>query len=166
MASAERILQHDRDFLVELIDWQGKPAVRKSQRPTTPPERAIRLVNEAYGLQFLADFVNRYPKVKLYVPELYQSTPEYLVREYIDAKPVASSDYELGQSKVNLSKLAQLLADIDAVEPYGETRFVGHFDYRDITKNFGRWSTEPIRDGQMTAEQYEAVKNIVTPLLN
>lgn len=159
------ILQDDRDFLVEIITWQAKQAVRKSLKPTTPAERAPRLVNEAYGLQFFAGFVRHYSKIQLYVPQLYENTPEYLIREYIDAEPVASRAYGLDKSKNNLDKLAQILADIDAVEPYGETRFVGHFDYRDITKNFEKWSTEPIRDGQMTAEQFEAIKSIITPLL-
>jgi len=163
--SDAKILQDDRDFLVELIDWQGKPAVRKSIKPSTPAERAPRLLNEAYGLEFLADMLKRYPQVKLYVPALYESTAQYLIREYIDTEPVASREYDTEKSKKNLDELAQLLADIDAIEPYGETRFVGHFDYHDITKNFEKWTREPIRDGQMTTEQYAAVKKIVEPLL-
>jgi len=159
------ILQDDRDFLVELIDWQGRQAVRKSIKPTTPAERVPRLVNEAYGLQFLADFIRRYPHIKLYLPELYESTPQYIIREYIDAKPVANRAYGHEESKKNLDELATLLADIDAVEPYGETRFIGHFDYHDITKNFEKWSTDPTRDGQMTAGQYQGIRSIVLPLL-
>src|SRR5579872_5219500 len=111
--SERKILQDDEDFLVEVIEWRGEEAVKKSIKPTTRAERVRRLKNEAYGIEFFTDLVKKHPEIKLYVPKLYEAGDGYIISEYIN-QPA------LGDSPENLDRLAKLLAAIDRIEPYGE----------------------------------------------
>jgi hypothetical protein len=164
-SAAGRVLQDDKDFLVELIDWQGMPAVKKSAKPTTPPERCARLKNEAYGISFLSQLAAKHPETNLYIPRLFEAGETHLIREYIEAEPVSSSNRTFQETAGRLDKLASQLAQIDCIEPYGETRFVGHFDYRDIRKNFGKWTADTLADGQITQSQLDRLNQILEPKL-
>lgn len=159
------ILHDDEDFLVEKIDWQGKPAVKKSVKPTTPPERAARLKNEAYGTEFLDDLALKHPETNLYIPKIFEATASYLIREYIDVEPVSSPGQTAEAARSRLDKLGRQLAEIDRIEPYGETRFAGHFDYRNICKNFGKWTKQTLADGQITQTQLDRLNRILAPYL-
>ena len=156
-----RILQDDRDFLVEVIDWQGKLAVKKSPKATTAPHRIERLENEAHGLKFLAEFVQKYPYLSLYVPELYEASRNFVIREYVDAEPLVKAEMEFDLAEKRLDKLATLLADIDRVEPYGEVRFVGHFDYRNIRKNFPKWTKEPMEADMISQSEIDRINQFI-----
>lgn len=160
-----RILQENEDFKVELVDYNGAPAVRKSVQPTTPPERAVRLLNEAYGMGFLRELVSNHPEINLFIPKLYESAEDYLLREYIDAEPITSPEMPEQKAEERLDKLARQLADIDRIEPYGETKFVGHFDYHDIRKNTAKWAAAPLEGGQITQDQVDGINRIIEPLL-
>jgi hypothetical protein len=161
----ERILQENEDFKVELIDLRGRPTVRKSLQPTTPPERAVRLQNEAYGMRFLAGLASDHPGTMLRIPELYEATNDYILREYIDAEPISSPQMSPKTITERLDKLAAQLAAIDRIEPYGETKFVGHFDYHDIRKNTAKWIAPPLAGGQITQSQVDGINKILEPLL-
>ncbi|MGA3150654.1 MAG: phosphotransferase [Candidatus Saccharimonadales bacterium] len=130
--TAGKILQDDEDFLVEVIDWQGRLAVRKSVKTTTRPERLERLKNEAYGLKYFTDLAAKHPEINVYVPILYEVKPEFIVTEYIEQPSV-------GDKPQNLNKLARLLAQIDHIEPYGKAKIHPSFDYMDIRKRFPLW---------------------------
>ena len=157
MAKVGKILQDDRDFLVEIVGWQGHPAVKKSIRPTTAPERIKRLKNEVYGLGFFADLAKNHPDLKLYVPRLYQEGAEYIITEYIDFPP-------LGDDLDNLRKLAGLLAGIDAVKPYGEAMITPNFDYSDIRDRFPVWTEKALAAGVMTQDQLDKANTIIDSL--
>jgi hypothetical protein len=159
------ILQENEDFKVERIEWQGKPAIRKSVQPTIAPGRAERLKNEAYAMGFLSELAKNHPEANLFIPELYETGNGYLIREYIDAVPISAPEMAQDEIETRLDKLAQQLADIDRIEPYGETRFVGHFDYHDIRKNTAKWAAAPLKDGQITQGQVDGINRIIEPLL-
>ncbi|MGH7157047.1 MAG: phosphotransferase [Candidatus Saccharimonadales bacterium] len=160
----ERVLQDDEDFLVELVDFNGLPAVKKSIKPTTAAERAWRLQNEAYGMEFMAGLAQDHPKLQLYIPKLYDIDQTRMLREYIDVGPVISPDMPGEQGLKNLDELARLLAGIDRVKPYGEVKFVGHFDYRNIRKNFLKWTKEPLAEGLITESQVKQTNQILDEL--
>lgn len=160
-----KVLQENEDFKVELIDWYGKPAIHKSVQPTIAPGRAERLQNEAYGMGFLRDLAKNHPEVNLFIPELYEITDNYLIREYIEAKPISAPDMPRDRVGQRLDKLAKQLADMDRIEPYGETKFVGHFDYHDIRKNTAKWAAAPFQGGQITQAQIDGINSIIEPLL-
>lgn len=159
------VLQENTDFKVERVDWQGKPAVRKSVQPTISPGRAERLLNEAYGMGFLTDLAQKHPKVNLFIPKLYETGEGYLIREYIDAQPISAPDMPHTEIETRLDQLADQLAAIDRIEPYGETKFVGHFDYHDIRKNTAKWAAAPLEGGQITQAQVDGINQIIEPLL-
>jgi hypothetical protein len=156
-----RILQDDKDFLVEVIDWHGKEAVKKTPKSTTEPKRIERLKNEAYALGFLSDLTAKHKDLNLYVPKLYNFSDNCVTREYIDASPVVTPDMADYEAARRLDKLAALLADIDRIKPYGEVKFVGHFDYRDIKKNFPKWTKEPMDDGQIKQSEIDKIKQLI-----
>jgi hypothetical protein len=160
----EQVLQENTDFKVELIDWRGRRAVRKSVQPTISPGRAERLQNEAYGMSFLTELAKNQPQVNLFIPELYEITDQYLIREYIEAQPISDPKMPLDEIEARLDKLAGQLAAMDRIEPYGETRFVGHFDYRDIRKNTAKWAAAPLEGGQITQAQVDGINKIIEPL--
>lgn len=162
--SKGRILQDDRDFFVEVIDWNGQAAVKKTPKSTTKPERIKRLENEAYGLQFLSDLVEKNQSLKLYIPKLYEATKTSIIREYIDENPVVTARMPVAEAAERLDKLAALLAGIDRIKPYGETKFVGHFDYRNIRKNFPKWTKEPLETGLITQAQIDKIDSLLKPL--
>jgi hypothetical protein len=160
-----KILQENEDFKVELVEWQGKPAVRKSVQLTIAPGRAERLQNEAYGIGFLQDLSKKHPEVNLYIPDLYEIADTYLVHEYVEGVPIASPESPRAEVEERLDMLAQQLADMDRIEPYGETRFVGHFDFHDIRKNTAKWAAAPLEGGQITQAQVDGINQIIEPLL-
>lgn len=164
MDEVGRILQDDRDFLVEVIDWHGKPAVKKTPKPTTRPERIKRLENEAYGLRFLADLSEKHQNLRLHIPKLYDATKTSIIREYIEDDPLVTPQMPPDVAEKRLDKLATLLAGLDRIKPYGETKFVGHFDYRDIRKNFPKWTKEPLEDGLITKAQISEIDRLLRPL--
>ncbi|MBX4190963.1 phosphotransferase [Candidatus Saccharibacteria bacterium] len=160
-----KILQENEDFKVELINWQNRPYVLKSVQPTIAPGRAERLQNEAYGMGYLTTLANNFPEINLFIPKLIEISEKYLIREYIEAEPISSPEMPREKVEERLNKLAQQLANIDRIEPYGETRFIGHFDYRDIRKNTVKWAAAPLEGGQITQSQVDGINRIIEPLL-
>ncbi|HZP55439.1 MAG TPA: HAD-IA family hydrolase [Candidatus Saccharimonadales bacterium] len=160
-----QILQENEDFKVTLVDWRGQPAVRKEIQPTIAPGRGERLQNEAYAMGFLTDLAAEHPEVNLFIPKLYEIKKDYLVREYVEAKPIVAPGMAQAEVEQRLDKLTQQLASIDRIKPYGETKFVGHFDYRDIRKNMAKWAAPPLSSDQITQEQVEGINKIIEPLL-
>lgn len=150
----KKILQDDEDFLVEVIDWRGRPAVKKSIKPSTQLERIKRLNNEVYGLEFFANLADNHPQIKLYVPSIYEQRDGVLVREYIDRPAV-------GDNPNNLERLAQLLADIDHIEPYGEAKIIPNFDYQNIRNRFPVWTEKGLQSGLIKQAQLDRANQII-----
>lgn len=154
MKQSDRVLQDDEDFLVEVIDWHGQLAVKKSIKSSTRPERVERLKNEAYGLRFFAKLANSHPNLMVYIPHLYEADDGYIVTEYITDPPV-------GDDLKNLGELAGLLAGIDRVEPYGAAMIVPNFDYKNIRNRLHIWIEEPLRQGIITQDQIDRANQII-----
>lgn len=151
---SSKILQDDEDFLVEVVNWHGRPAARKSTTPTTEPRRLKQFKNEVYGLYFFADLADSRPDLGLYIPDLYEVGDGYIVTEYID-KPA------VGDNPRNLDKLAKLLADIDRIEPFGEARITPHYDYQNIRLHFSQWTKVALEAGTLTAGQLDTANMII-----
>lgn len=150
-------MQDDEDFLVEVINWHSKLAVKKSVVPTTRPERVKRLKNEAYGLRFFADLAKNHPEINLYIPKLYEADDKFIVTEFIDSPP-------LGDSQNNLRKLAKTLADLDRLEPYGRAKVTSNFDYRNIRQRFPIWVEKSLAAGIITPAQVYKANEILDSL--
>jgi hypothetical protein len=155
--SLEHILQDDEDFLVEIIDYNGQPAVKKTPAPTAQPERILRLQNEAHGLRFFTGLAAKHPDLNLYVPKLFESSEAILIREYIGGPPV-------GDDSSNLINLARLLAGIDRIEPYGEARISPNFDYRNIRERLDIWTERPLVQGLISQKQIDKSNKILDSL--
>ena len=153
----EKIIYEDKIFRLEWVDWRGSRAVKKSTVETTPQTRADRLKNDVYGMQFFADMVKNNPQLNLYVPKVYESGAKYYIREYLDGEPVVSEDTPTAMAAERLDKLARLLAGVDQIKPYGEIRFVGSADYRDIRRSFTKWAEHPLAKGTITQAQVDKV---------
>jgi len=111
-----RILQDDANFLVELTDWQGQPAIRKTAKTTAPKTRVERMQNDVLGMRFFADLTQKQPGLALHVPAVFDSGPDFYIREFTDDPPVAREDMDLEEAKPRLDKLAELLARLDRLQ--------------------------------------------------
>jgi len=154
------VLQDDTNFLLEKIGWRGRPAIKKSVKPTTPPSRAERLKNDVYGMQFFAELAQKHPQLDLYSPAVYESTDSYYIREYIPDQPVVSEDTGAQDASQNLKQLAKLLADIDRLEPFGQVRFVGSSNYKNLQPSIARWADENLQDKLINPDEAEGFKTI------
>jgi hypothetical protein len=156
----ERVLQDDVNFRLEVADWHGMLAIKKSAKQTTPQTRIDRVKNDVYGMNFFAGLAKDNPQLKLYVPKIYASGDTYYVREYISDEPVVEEDTKPAEAAGRLDQLAKLLAGIDRIEPYGEVRFVGSSNYRRLHGSISEWSDENLRDGLISAAQAGRIKQI------
>jgi hypothetical protein len=157
---AERIIQDDVNFKLEIVDWQGQPAVKKSIKPTTPQTRADRIKNDVYGMQFFEQMLHKNQNLPLHVPRIYDFGEGYYVREYVADQSVVEEGMDIAEAGDRLKKLASLLANIDRIEPYGEVRFIGSSNYRNLHKSIGEWANENVRDQIVTPAIAERVKQI------
>jgi hypothetical protein len=159
-----KILQDDEDFLVEVIDWHGQPAVKKTIQPTAHPARLGRFSNEGYGLGYFADLADNNPHLHLHVPEILEVGQNYIIIEYIDADRIITKEMHTDQAIERIAKLAELLAGIDHVEPYGETKWFGNSDVRNIRQNFTKWLERPLAKKLVTQSQIDRVDQIMDEL--
>jgi len=164
MTETTRILQDNEIFKVEIIDWQGKKAVKKTAKTTAPESRVARLKNDVYGMEFFADLAKKHPHFGLCVPEVYELAENYYTREYIEDQPIVRESTPPVDAKPELEKLARLLADIDRVEPYGEVRFVGSSNYRRLHASISEWADENLGAGIISQDQTEKAKQIAANL--
>jgi len=158
------VLQDDKNFCLEIVDWNGQLAVKKSAKENTPQTRVDRLKNDIYGMQFFAELAQDHPQLKLYVPKVYETGDSYYVREYISDGPVVTENMSREEAGNRLDELARLLADIDRIEPYGEIRFVGSADYRDIRRSFTKWAQHPLAAGMINQAQVDKINKLAEVL--
>ena len=154
------ILQDDDNFRLEKIDWQGRLAIKKSAKETTPPSRAARIKNDVDGMRFFARLAVNNPELGIYIPKVYASGPNFYIREYIESDPLLKKTTTFDEARGRLDKLSQLLADIDRIEPGREIGYVGSSNHRNLGQSISRWADENIHDKLMTKDQAEHVKSI------
>lgn len=161
---AERVLQDDLNFRLEVIDWQGRSAIKKSAKDTTPKTRLDRIKNDIYGMRFFTEMAQVYPNLKLYVPKIYEADDNYYIREYISDQPVVDQHTDVNTAKQRLDELARLLADIDWLQQYGEVRFVGSSNYQKLHNSISKWADENLQDKLIDQSQAEHIKQISSGL--
>ena len=154
-----RVLQDDENFRVELIDWQGSAAVKKSAKPTAPKTRADRLKNDVLGMRFFTDLTKAY-SLNLYVPRVYESQTDFYVREYIAGEHFLSETASSEEAKPKLDELARLLAKIDRLEPGEQIGYIGSSNYRNLEQSIPRWANENVSDKLITDEEAEKIKRL------
>jgi len=159
-----RVLQDDDNFLVEYIDWQGQPAVKKTAKETAPETRATRLKNDVYGREYFTDLAQKHPDIGVYVPKVYESGDGYYVSEFISSEPVVNEHMSLEEAAPRLDRPAQVLANIDRIDPYGESRFDGSNDYRQFNRSFEKWAKMPLESGQITEQDVIRINNLYDSL--
>src|SRR5690348_8124386 len=113
---------------------------------------------------FLSNLAAKNPQIILYIPKLYEAGESYFIREYIDADPVIDVGMEFNKAKPRLDKLAYHLAGIDRIEPYGKVKFVGHFDYHNIRKNFPKWNEQSLKSGYISQAQVNQINKTLDEL--
>jgi hypothetical protein len=155
---------HDEVFKLEIVDWRGQKAIKKSATERTPKTRAERIKNDVYGMNFFAEMAQKYPSLKLYAPKIYEAGDSYYIREYIEDQPVVEENTKPEEASVRLDKLTELLASIDRIESYGEVRFVGSSNWRNLHKSIGEWADENIQDDLITKDQASRIKEISASL--
>lgn len=149
-------------FDLEIVEWQGAKAVKKTAKPEAPQARVERLQNDVYGMQFFSELVSKHLEVELYIPKVFEASEKSYTREYLPGPPLVTEQMDLTEAKPLLDKLAQVLAEIDKIEPYGEVKFVGSSDYRNILSSVNKWSAQQIAEGINTKERVDAaVQKIV-----
>lgn len=156
----EKVLQDDENFLVELIDFNGKPAIKKTAKNTASKTRADRLQNDVLGMQFFAGLMHQNPNIDMHVLKVYESTPDFYIREYIDNQQLLSESAGLEQAKDKLDKLAGLLADIDRIEPSRHIGYVGSSNYKNLEQSIPRWADENLQDKLITEPQNQRASQI------
>jgi hypothetical protein len=163
MTTSSGIIQ-DEMFRLELLDWQGTPAVKKSAKPTTAETRAVRMKNDVYGMRFFMGLANDNPSLGLYIPQVYESGEGFYIREFVSDPPVTTEAMSAAEAAPRLGKLAKFLADVDRIEPFGEVRFVGSSNYQKLHESIGRWADENAADNLITTTQANRLKEISDPL--
>lgn len=160
MTDVSTVLQDDENFLVELVEWKGAPAIRKKAKPTTPKTRTDRLKNDVLGMEFFTPLVKNHQNLELYVPKVYESDENSYTREYIETERFLEEASSFDEAKSRLDKFAKLLADIDRVEPGEQVGYVGSSNYRNLEKSIPRWAEENVQDRLIAEEQVARVKQI------
>ncbi len=143
-------------FDLEIVDWQGAKAVKKTAKPDAPQARIDRLQNDVYGMQFFDQLAGKHPAIELYIPEVFETSEKSYTREYIPGQPLINEQMDLSEAAPKLDKLAQVLAEVDKIEPYGDIKFVGSSDYRNILSSVNKWSSQQIHEGVNTKERVDA----------
>lgn len=141
------ILQDDNNFLVELIEWQGVLAVRKTAKPTAPRTRIDRLQNDVLGMRFFGGLQKEHPEMKLYAPNVYDSGEGFYIREFIEENCLLDEKASLDDAKERLETLADLLAAIDKIDPTEDMGYTGSSNYKNLEQSIGRWADENVEDG-------------------
>jgi len=155
-----RILQDDANFLVELTDWQGQPAIRKTAKTTAPKTRVERMQNDVLGMRFFADLTQKQPGLALHVPAVFDSGPDFYIREFTDDPPVAREDMDLEEAKPRLDKLAELLARLDRLQVEEEVGYKGSSNYQNLALSISRWADENVTDKLISEANSKRVKEI------
>jgi len=151
---------NDGLFRLEIIEWHGRQALKKSAKPSTPQTRVERLKNDVYGMEFFAKLSRKFPKLMLAAPAVFDSGDGYYIREFITDPCVLNEGVGLQAGTPRLTRYADLLADIDRIEPYGEVKFVGSSNYRKLHASITEWADENLRDGIITEPENKRVKQI------
>lgn len=157
---AERVLQNDENFLVELVDWHGRPAIRKTAKVTAAKTRADRLENDVLGMRFFAELTDKNPNLGMHTLEVYESTPSFYIREYIDSPQLLSESETLEEAKDKLDKLAGLLANIDRIKPSKHIGYIGSSNYKNLEQSIPRWADENLQDKLITEAQNKRATQI------
>jgi len=155
-----RILQDDANFLVELTDWQGQPAIRKTAKPTAPETRVKRMQNDVLGMRFFANLTQKQPGLALHVPVVFDSGPDFYIREFTDDPPVAREDMSLEEAKPRLDKLAELLVRLDRLQEGEEVGYKGSSNYQNLEASISRWADENVADKLISEADSKRVKKI------
>ncbi len=159
-----RVLQDDENFLVELVNWRGSPAVRKSAKPSAPKTRADRLKNDVLGMRFFAELAKNHQNLELYAPKVYEFEENFYIREYIESEQFLDEAASFDEAKGKLDKFAKLLADVDRIEPGEQVGYFGSTNYRHLEQSIPRWADENVHDKLITEAQAENVRQIAAGL--
>jgi len=151
--------------LVEIIDWQGRQAVKKTVQPTIAEGRIERFDNENYGLKFFAELASNHQDLKLRVPEVYEAGKDYIIIEYLGDDRIITKEMPAEKANERMDLLAKLLAGIDRIKPYGETRYFGNADYRNIRRNFHKWFQRPLAHELITLSQIKRIEMLMDELI-
>lgn len=159
-----KILQDDENFLVEVIDWQGKPAIKKTAKPSMPPKRLERVQFDVIGMEFFHDIAAKHPDFDLYMPEVYEHGSNYYIREFVDCTVVTDQAMSYGEAAPRVEKLAKLLANIDKLEPAGPEGYIGSSNYKNLHASITRWVQDNLAGGLIDRRQADRALEIAAPL--
>jgi hypothetical protein len=113
----------------------------------------------------LAALIAQNPQLELYVPELLEASSDQIITEFIEAEPVVYIGMPPAEAMPRLNKLAEVLAELDRLKPYGELKYKGHFHYRDIRVNFPKWTEKSVAEGLMSKSQVDQINKILGSLI-
>ena len=162
-------IQDGTNFKVELVEWVGSPAIRKTLNPNAESRRAVTFKNELLGMEVFDKLAQTYPEWGMRVPKVYEKGEGWMIREFIDGNQLIDHATPLESARENLSRLAVQLAAIDRVEP--DKTIPEHEDsapYTDIRKRFSKWSEKPLAAGILDQNSYDGVNVLIddyTPYL-
>lgn len=159
-SKAGRILEDDNNFLVELSDWQGTLAVKKTAKPTAPQTRIDRLQIDVLGMRFFGDLPQKHPDVQLYVPKVYDSGKGFYVREFIQENRLLEENATYDEAKARLDTLINLLVAIDKIDPGENLGYTGSSNYKNMEQSIARWADENVDDGLITPGHAARAKEI------
>ncbi|MBI4034434.1 hypothetical protein HY380_00885 [Candidatus Saccharibacteria bacterium] len=155
-----KVLQDDQNFHLEIVDWQGKLAVKKTAKATTPASRVERMLNDVDGMRFFSEMADKRPEFRLYVPAIYEEGDRYYIREYIDCPVVADAGMSFAEAAPRVKQLAKLLADIDQLEPHGPAGYIGSSNYQNLHGSIGRWVSENLAENLINQTQADRAMEI------
>jgi hypothetical protein len=156
------ILQSDDTFRVDLVEIEGRHAIRKSVQPSANERRRGLLTNEIAGMDYFYQLASAHSEWQLRVPQTLSSGEGWVVREFIEGEALLEKEDDLDGSIGKLTRLATLLAAIDDVIP-GKVKNEADNSapYTNIRKRFDVWSAGPLKEGILSAQVYAAANALI-----
>ena len=155
-------LQDNAIFTVELVDWEGERALRKTLNAEANSRRAKSFKDELLGMEVFGKLAHTHPEWKLRVPEVYAKGEDWVVREFIEGSPLLEYDTSLDAARENVAKLAVQLANIDRVEPDATIHEQDDSaPYTNIRGGFSKWSKQPLAEGLLIQASYDATNALI-----
>lgn len=154
------VLQDDENFRVEVIDWDGRSAIKKTAQPTMPKKRLERVHIDIVGMDFFRDIADKHPDFDLYIPKVYEHGDNYYIREYIDCPVVADRTMAYSEAAPPVEKLAEVLAKIDTLEPVGPAGYIGSSNYKNLHGSIARWVHDNLTEDLIKQPQADRILEI------
>ncbi|HEX6462406.1 MAG TPA: phosphotransferase [Candidatus Saccharimonadales bacterium] len=157
------ILQNDEHFRVEVIDWHGVKAIRKSLQSTTNERRRLTFQNEIVGTAKFYEIAEAHQSWGLKVPSIFESGDSWMIREYLEGEPLCDETTTIEQAHQGLERLSTIVAQIDRIEP--DEHAAGSFEdsapYTNITKRFETWAKGPLESNVLIPAAFQAAKQLI-----